>query len=119
MRIAVTSQNFRTVTGHAGKNRRFLVFEAEPTGEVREINRLDLPKELTFHVFNGSGSHPVDGSDVIITQSCRVCFMHRFEARGIRVIVTSETDPEKAARAVLVGDPLPPPDLRSHEQQCH
>ena len=27
MRIAVTSQNFRTVTGHAGKARRFLVFD--------------------------------------------------------------------------------------------
>jgi len=28
MRIGVTSQNFRTITGHAGKTRRFLVFES-------------------------------------------------------------------------------------------
>ena len=30
MRIAVASQNFRTVTGHAGKSRRFLVFDVAP-----------------------------------------------------------------------------------------
>jgi hypothetical protein len=28
MRIGVTSQNFRTITGHAGKTRRFLVYQA-------------------------------------------------------------------------------------------
>jgi hypothetical protein len=26
MRIAVISQNFKTITGHAGKSRRFLIF---------------------------------------------------------------------------------------------
>jgi hypothetical protein len=31
MRIAITSQNFRTVTGHAGRAGRFLVFEAAAT----------------------------------------------------------------------------------------
>ncbi|MEW8693532.1 MAG: nitrogen fixation protein, partial [Candidatus Thiodiazotropha endolucinida] len=27
MKIAVTSQNFRTITQHAGKTRRFLIYE--------------------------------------------------------------------------------------------
>ena len=27
MRIGVTSQNFRTITGHAGKTRRFLIYD--------------------------------------------------------------------------------------------
>ena len=30
MRIAVTSQNFKTITGHAGKSRRFLIYDLEP-----------------------------------------------------------------------------------------
>ncbi|HKJ77206.1 MAG TPA: nitrogen fixation protein, partial [Gammaproteobacteria bacterium] len=43
MEIAITSQNFRTVTGHAGKTRRFLVYEAGPGQEPVEVDRLDLP----------------------------------------------------------------------------
>ncbi|HAF55643.1 MAG TPA: nitrogen fixation protein, partial [Thauera sp.] len=44
MRIAITSQNFRTVTAHAGKARRFLVFDLSCPCLPREIERLDLPK---------------------------------------------------------------------------
>jgi predicted Fe-Mo cluster-binding NifX family protein len=117
MKIAVTSQNFRTVTGHAGKSRRFLVFELQPGAEPREVKRLDLPRELAFHDFNGEGPHPVDGSDVLITQSCGEGFTRRLAARGIRVVVTAETDPVKAALAVVTGAPLPPPDMRSHQHQ--
>jgi hypothetical protein len=75
MKIAVTSQNFRTITGHAGKTRRFLVYEAEGS-EVREIQRLDLPKEQSFHELPGDAAHPIDGVDVLIprpavtTSSC-------------------------------------------------
>jgi predicted Fe-Mo cluster-binding NifX family protein len=30
MRIAVSSQNFRSITSHAGKSRRFIVYELTP-----------------------------------------------------------------------------------------
>ena len=68
MKFAVTSQNFRTVTGHAGMTRRFLVFQASVPDEVAEVTRLDLPKELAFHEFAG-GAHPIDGVDVLLTGS--------------------------------------------------
>lgn len=42
MRIAVTSQNFKTVTGHAGKSRRFLIYEARPGADP--VDRFDLPR---------------------------------------------------------------------------
>jgi hypothetical protein len=44
MRIAVSSQNFRTITGHAGKSRRFIVYHAKPGETPQELERLDLPK---------------------------------------------------------------------------
>jgi hypothetical protein len=53
MRIGVTSQNFRTITGHAGKTRRFLIFEQDATGAMREAQRLDLPLEMSLHEFRG------------------------------------------------------------------
>lgn len=39
MKIAVTSQNFRTVTAHAGKTRRFLVFDIPSGDSPREVER--------------------------------------------------------------------------------
>ncbi|MFA5530553.1 MAG: NifB/NifX family molybdenum-iron cluster-binding protein [Thiohalomonadaceae bacterium] len=119
MRIAVTSQNFRTITGHAGKTRRFLVFEADANGEPVEVERLDLPKELSFHEFAGNGAHPIDGMDIIITQSCGFGFTRRLAARGIQVLVTSEDDPVGAVRLVLRGEPLPAPDMRASHNHDH
>ncbi len=114
MKIAVTSQNFRTVTGHAGKTRRFLVFEDGTGGEPKEMQRIDLPKGMAFHDFHGEGEHPVDVADVIITGGCGQGFVNRMAARGIRVVATSETDPVRAAKAVAKGEPLPPPQPHEH-----
>ncbi|MDV7145519.1 NifB/NifX family molybdenum-iron cluster-binding protein [Tropicimonas sp. TH_r6] len=103
MRIAITSQNFRTITGHAGKTRRFLVYEVESGTEPREIERLDLPKEMSMHEFHGDGPHPLDSADAVVTLSAGAGFIRRMAARGITAMTTSETDPAAAARAVAEG----------------
>ncbi|HEB95622.1 MAG TPA: nitrogen fixation protein [Sedimenticola thiotaurini] len=115
MRIGVTSQNFRTITGHAGKTRRFLVYEGDPaTGEVREIERIDLPKEMSLHEYRGGEPHPIESFDVLITAGCGQGFVGRMVAWGVQLHVTSETDPLQAARAVVRGEPLPPPLPHQH-----
>lgn len=113
MKIGVTSQNFRTITGHAGKARRFLIYEPDAQGEPVETGRLDLPKDLSMHEFRGE-AHPTDGLDVIITGGCGQGFISRLFSRGIRVIPTAETDPLVAVRAVLAGQPLPPAEPHEH-----
>lgn len=119
MKIAITSQNFRTITGHAGKTNRFLVFEADQDGEPAEIQRLDLPKEMSFHEFRSGGPHPVDVADVIITGSAGPGFIQRLAARGIRVFVTSETDPRLAIRALFDGTLPPPAPHEEHDCGGH
>lgn len=114
MKIGITSQNFRTVTGHAGKTRRFLVFEAEADQTPREIERIDLPKEMSMHNFQGFAPHPIDDLDVLITASCGGGFVRKMEMRGVRLVATSESDPLRAATAVAEGRPLPPPEPHSH-----
>lgn len=105
MRIAVTSQNFRTVTGHAGRARRFLIYTvepgAEPAGEPVEADRLDLPKELAMHEFHGDGPHPLDGVDVILTQGFGEGFARRMAGRGIAAATTDRTDPADAVKDYL------------------
>ncbi len=113
MKIGVTSQNFRTITSHAGKTRRFLVFSQNPEGNTVEIDRLDLPKTMSMHAFRGT-NHPIDEFDVLITGGCGNGFHRRMVSRGVRVIETSETDPEKAAKAVFSGSPLPEAKPHSH-----
>lgn len=79
------------------------MFEAEPGMEPIEVDRLDLPPELAFHEFRDTGPHPVDCADVLITGSAGPGFIRRLAARGIRVYVTTETDPRRAIRALFEG----------------
>lgn len=113
MRIGVSSQNFRTVTGHAGKTRRFLVYEVQTDGTLREAERLDMPKHLALHEFRGD-DHPLFGLDALVTGSCGEGFVKRLAARGVRVVATAETDPFEAATALAQGRALPPAPAHGH-----
>ena len=101
MKIAVTSQNYRTVTGHAGKTRKFLVYETDGDGGFRETERLALPKEMSIHAHPVDESHPLDGMDFVITSGCGQGFINKLAARGVRVFLTEQEDPEAAVRELL------------------
>jgi predicted Fe-Mo cluster-binding NifX family protein len=119
MRIAVTSQNFHTVTGHAGKARRFILYAVDGTEMPQETGRLDLPLDMAMHGFDDSQSHPLDSMDVLITAGAGEGFMRRMAERGVRVVTTSETDPSLAAHAFLLGK-LTPATNHDHEGcSCH
>ncbi|TCP60013.1 putative Fe-Mo cluster-binding NifX family protein [Rhodovulum bhavnagarense] len=114
MRIAVASQNFRTVTSHVGRTRRFFVFEAVAGQPATEIERIDLPKGMALHDFSGTGHHPLYDVEAIIAGSVGRGFVQRMGAMGIRAVATAETDPAEAARA-LVEDRLAPPAPHDHD----
>jgi predicted Fe-Mo cluster-binding NifX family protein len=97
MKFAVASQNSRTVTGHAGKTRRFLVFEAESGSEPVEIDRLDMPKEMALHNYRGD-DHPLYAMDVVIVGSCGEGFAQRLASYGVTVVNTEQGDPLQAVR---------------------
>jgi predicted Fe-Mo cluster-binding NifX family protein len=118
MRIAVTSQNFKTVTNHAGKARRFIIFEAVFPKDPAEVERLDLPKEMSFHEFAG-GAHPLDGVDALITASAGEGFVKKLSRRRIQVIVTGETDPLQAVRDFLQGTIKPAASHEHGRDQVH
>lgn len=117
MRIAITSQNFRTITGHAGKTRRFLILESDGSAAPLEIERLDLPEGLSLHDYSGD-DHPLleAGVDAVVTQSAGQGFIDRLSRRGISVHLTSETDPGRAATALAAGRPLPTARPHAHHE---
>jgi predicted Fe-Mo cluster-binding NifX family protein len=98
MKVAVTSQNFRTVTGHAGRARRFLIYDVQPHAEPVEVARLDLPQEMCMHAFHGSERHPLDDVDVILSAEFGDGFSRRMARRGVVAAVTTTTDPARAVR---------------------
>ncbi|MBK5966012.1 nitrogen fixation protein [Thiocystis minor] len=116
MRIAVTSQNFRTITGHAGKSRRFLILEADGVSAPVEIDRLDLPMDLSLHDYHGD-DHPLFELqlDAIVTQGAGQGFIQRLSRHGIRVHTTSATDPVEAVNAIATGKALPVAAPHDHD----
>ncbi len=116
MRIAVTSQNFRTITGHAGKSRRFLILEADGLTAPVEIDRLDLPMDMSLHDYHGE-DHPLFALnlDAIVTQGAGQGFIQRLSHHGILVHTTSASDPFDAAHAIAAGDPLPVAAPHDHD----
>jgi hypothetical protein len=114
MKIGVTSQNFRTITGHAGKSRRFLIFGQDEAGKPVVLERLDLPKEMSLHEYHGE-DHPIFRVDFLITGGSGSGFIQRLAARDVQVIATSETDPYRAAAGVFSGETLPPAAPHEHQ----
>ena len=102
MKIAVSSQNFRTITAHAGKSRRFLLFDATTPCSPQECERIELAAEMVFHNFRG-GPHPLDGVAAILTASAGGGFVARMAARGTEVVVCGGSDPRSAVRDYLSG----------------
>lgn len=116
MHIAISSQNFRQVTGHAGRARRFLVFKVGGADAIDLVDRLDLPKEFALHGFDDRQPHPLDGMDVLITGGAGEGFKRRLAARGVRVIATGEADPETAVKDFLAGTVKAP---HAHDHEGH
>lgn len=102
MKFAVASEDFQSISGHAGHAARFLVFEAVAGKTPTEIARIDLNEDQTIHNFQG-GAHPLDGVEVLIAGSAGGCFIERMKARGITTVVARGFSPTDAVAAYLTG----------------
>lgn len=112
MRIAVTSQNRKTVTGHAGKCRKFWIYDIEGN-EIKGKNLLELPIEQSFHESHDA-AHPLDDAHVLITASLGAGLQQRLKQKGMLAVATSETDPDRAVAAWLAGT-LPEVEAEAHD----
>lgn len=101
MKVGISSQNFRTITGHAGKARRFIIYHLQSDEEPVEINRIELPIDMSMHEWSGEGTHPLLELDHLITAGCGEGFVRKMSSRGISVHVTEEKKPIKAAKQLL------------------
>jgi predicted Fe-Mo cluster-binding NifX family protein len=102
IKIAVTSQNRKTITGHAGKCRKFWVYDVA-NREVTTKNLLELPIEQSFHESDHAAPHPLDGVNVLICGGLGSGLQNRLKQKGILAVATAATDPDQAVAAWLAG----------------
>ena len=100
--IALTCQNRRDITEHAGRCRNFLIFAVD--GEaISEPRLLELPIEGSLHNLSGPGPHPLDGVDLLISASMGQGLRAKLGERGIRTLLTQERDPLTAVQRYVQG----------------
>lgn len=118
MKIAVASQNRKSVTGHAGKCRKFWIFDIAAS-QITGKTLLELPLEQSLHAHHEAQSHPLSGVQVLISGGMGDGLARRLARMGIEGLVTTETSPEHAVEAYLAGTlPLGAPE-RHHGHQHH
>ena len=118
MKVAVTSQNRKTITGHAGKCRKFWIFTIKDNN-IAEKELLELSIDQSFHASSPHQSHPLDDVNILISGGMGPGLIQRMAARGVQVIVTSETDLDNALNALLAGTLQHEEDKIHNHSQAH
>ncbi|OIP71565.1 MAG: nitrogen fixation protein [Oscillatoriales cyanobacterium CG2_30_44_21] len=102
MKIAVSSQNQTNVTGHLGHCQKFWIYDVDSM-TIQNKQLLQLTKAQSFHESSPKESHPLDEVQVLISGGMGNGLSRRIESKGIKPIVTPETDPDAAVNAYLAG----------------
>lgn len=102
MKIAVASQNRREITDHTGRCRKFWIYEIE-NGTILNKELLELSKEQSFHNSSPHEPSPLDDMQILIAGGLGTGLVRRLENTGIKALITTETNPDKAVEDFLNG----------------
>jgi predicted Fe-Mo cluster-binding NifX family protein len=100
LRIAVSSQDRKTITSHAGRCRKFWVYEIRGN-KVENKTLRELTPEQTLYSSPLNDDYPFDDVHVMITAGMSPFLYQRLQQGGIKPFVTEETDPDRAVRMLL------------------
>jgi predicted Fe-Mo cluster-binding NifX family protein len=120
MKIAIATDDFERVSGHAGQASRWLVYDHLPPQGLSSARAIELAREQVFHHWEEDAAtpHPLDGVEVIVARSAGDGFLRRMQKRGVSVLLTSETLADAAILKVIAGDALPDPRWDASQLLC-
>lgn len=106
-KVAVTSQDKKTITGHAGKCRHFYIYTIDTEGNFKK-DLIDLSKNETLHhtFHDDPSANPHNylyDMDIILTQSMGQGAINRLATQNVTVYAIQETDPEIAIKKLIEG----------------
>lgn len=107
MKIALSMQNGRDLSGHAGRCTRFALFTIE-NKEILSKEMIAFGEEATFHsIFHNNSlpfsEHPLHDVDVIISTSMGPGFVQKMRMHGIDALQTSVKETEAVIENYLNG----------------
>lgn len=114
MQIAITSQNRRTITEHAGKCRNFWLYDIEDK-QIAGKRLVELPMEQSFHASHSGLPGALSGINVLITAGMGGNLFRRLLDLGVQPLLACEEDPDRAIADFLAGCLL----TRSLVFACH
>lgn len=100
--IAVASQNRRTVTGHAGRCRRFRLYDSISRAPIGEI---ELTPEQVLHAGGFGPEHPLGRAQVLIAAGFGPGLARRLQRGGVICYASAADDPSRAVADYLDGVP--------------
>jgi len=126
MKIAIASDDEKTISSHFGKTKGFCIFEVEG----KEIKSQQyLPNTFTDHARGLEGTrhkaHEHDHTPILVAlKDCKAVIAHGMGKHmrndlmsiGIEVYVTKETDVEKALNLYLNGELIDKPETGCHHK---
>lgn len=107
MKIAIATDDFTVVAGHAGKSRHWLIYDCQPDERLPEPQRITLEKAQLMHYWKDDGPHPLDGVELVVANSAGDGFVRHMGTRGAQVLLTGEEEPGAALSCILAGEALP------------
>lgn len=100
MKIAITSQNRKSITGHAGKCRNFWIYQVE-AGQLAGKQLIELAIDQSFHASHHEKIEALAEINVLITGSMGGGLYQRLMQQGILPIITDQNNPDEAIAAFL------------------
>jgi predicted Fe-Mo cluster-binding NifX family protein len=100
MQIAITSQNRKSITGHAGKCRNFWIYQVE-AGQLAGKELVELAIDQSFHASHHEMAEPLSNINVLITGSMGGGLYQRLMQQGVLPIITDQNNPDEAVAAFL------------------
>ena len=102
MKIAIATDNYTRVTGHAGKARHWLLYmlgNHRPEQLLPAPPLIKLAPEQVMHYFKDDAPHPLDGVDLVVAGSAGDGFIRHMRERGADVLLTVPAATKAASAA--------------------
>jgi predicted Fe-Mo cluster-binding NifX family protein len=103
MKIAITSQNVRSVTAHAGRCRKFWVYDIAKVGSEIKKRFVELENNESLHSMKDQLPEKLSGLNVLITVNLGASLRSKLSAAGVVAHLTDESSPDYALLKFLAS----------------
>lgn len=102
--IAISIQKNNTISGHAGKCRRFTVYTVDTEGNyTHELLELNKGEALHDALHGDVQTNAIFDMDILLTQSLGQAAIEKLAIKDVRAYVIKEEDPETAIKKLIDG----------------